>query len=136
MQNHGLGIHSDNIWADSTTEGILKYLKTYSVDLSNQPNYLGCLKNSFHWVILDRNDWLSNVFTILYVIQIMNLQFHATKKLSCQKNYLSILDQLDMSNPMIVGEFGYLRNRKMFHLIKKLSRILKIPKVCSYLWSM
>ena len=47
-------------------------------------------------------------------------------------NYLSILDQLDMSNLMIVGEFGYLRNRKMFHLIKKLSRILKIPKVCSY----
>ena len=33
-------------------------------------------------------------------------------------NYLSILDQLDMSNPMIVGEFGCLRNRKMFHLMK------------------
>ena len=33
-------------------------------------------------------------------------------------NYLSMLDQLDMSNPMIVGEFGYLRNRKMFHLMK------------------
>ena len=33
-------------------------------------------------------------------------------------NYLSILDQLDMSNPMIIGELGYLRNRKMFHLMK------------------
>ena len=33
-------------------------------------------------------------------------------------NYLSMLDQLDMSNPMIVGEFGYLRNQKMFHLMK------------------
>ena len=33
-------------------------------------------------------------------------------------NYLSILDQLDMSNPMIVGEFEYLRNRNMFHLMK------------------
>ena len=32
--------------------------------------------------------------------------------------YLSILDQLDMSNPMIIGELGYLRNRKMFHLMK------------------
>ena len=33
-------------------------------------------------------------------------------------NYLSILDQLDMSNPIIIGEVGYLRNRKMFHLMK------------------
>ena len=33
-------------------------------------------------------------------------------------NYLSILDQLGMSNPMIIGELGYLRNRKMFHLMK------------------
>ena len=33
-------------------------------------------------------------------------------------NYLSILDQLDMSNPMIIGELGYLRNRKMFHFMK------------------
>ena len=33
-------------------------------------------------------------------------------------NYLSILNKLDMSNPMVVGEFGYLRNRKMFHLMK------------------
>ena len=33
-------------------------------------------------------------------------------------NYLSMLDQLDMPNPMIVGEFGYLRNRNMFHLMK------------------
>ena len=33
-------------------------------------------------------------------------------------NYLSLLDQLDMSNPMIIGELGYLRNQKMFHLMK------------------
>ena len=33
-------------------------------------------------------------------------------------NYISILDQLDMSNPMIIGELGYLRNQKMFHLMK------------------
>ena len=33
-------------------------------------------------------------------------------------NYLSILDKLDMYNPVIIGEFGYLRNRKMFHLMK------------------
>ena len=33
-------------------------------------------------------------------------------------NYLSILDQLDMSNPMIIGELGYLRSQKMFHLMK------------------
>ena len=33
-------------------------------------------------------------------------------------NYLSILDQLGMSNPMIIGELGYLRNQKMFHLMK------------------
>ena len=33
-------------------------------------------------------------------------------------NYLSILNKLDMSNPMVVGEFGYLRNQKMFHLMK------------------
>ena len=32
--------------------------------------------------------------------------------------YLSILDQLDMANPMIIGELGYLRNQKMFHLMK------------------
>ena len=33
-------------------------------------------------------------------------------------NYLSMLDQLGMSNPMIIGELGYLRNQKMFHLMK------------------
>ena len=33
-------------------------------------------------------------------------------------NYLSILDKLDMYNPVIIGELGYLRNRKMFHLMK------------------
>ena len=33
-------------------------------------------------------------------------------------NYLSMLNKLDMSNPMVVGEFGYLRSRKMFHLMK------------------
>ena len=32
--------------------------------------------------------------------------------------YLSILDQLDMANPMIIGELGYLRSRKNFHLMK------------------
>ena len=33
-------------------------------------------------------------------------------------NYLSILDQLEMANPIIIGELGYLRNPKMFHLMK------------------
>ena len=33
-------------------------------------------------------------------------------------NYLSMLNKLDMSNPMVVGESEYLRNRKMFHLMK------------------
>ena len=33
-------------------------------------------------------------------------------------NYLSILDRLNMSNPMIVGELEYLRNQNMFHLMK------------------
>ena len=44
MQNHGLGIHIDKIWADSTTKNTLIYLKTYSADLPNWPKYLGYLK--------------------------------------------------------------------------------------------
>jgi hypothetical protein len=38
MQNHGLGIHSD--------KNTLKYLKTYSADLPNQPKYLEYLKKA------------------------------------------------------------------------------------------
>jgi hypothetical protein len=38
MQNNRLGIHSDKIWADSTTQNTLKYLTTY---LANRPKYLG-----------------------------------------------------------------------------------------------
>ena len=33
-------------------------------------------------------------------------------------NYLSLLDTLHMSNPMIIGELRYLRNQNMFHLMK------------------
>ena len=33
-------------------------------------------------------------------------------------NYLSMLNKLDVSNPMVVGESEYLINRKMFHLMK------------------
>ena len=42
MQNHKLqGIHSDKIWADSTTKNTLKCFKTYSTDLPKSANYLG-----------------------------------------------------------------------------------------------
>ena len=52
-------------------------------------------------------EWILFVFLLIHTV-------FATESF----NYLSILDQLDMSNPMIVGEFGYLRNRNMFHLMK------------------
>ena len=44
MQNHRLGIHSDKIWADSTTKNTLKYHTTASADLPNRLKYLGYLK--------------------------------------------------------------------------------------------
>ena len=44
MQNHGLGIHSDKIWAASSTKNTLEHLKTYSADLPNRSKYLGYLK--------------------------------------------------------------------------------------------
>ena len=45
--NHGLGIHSNKILADSSnTKNTLKYyLTTYSAGLSNGPKYLEYLKN-------------------------------------------------------------------------------------------
>ena len=52
-------------------------------------------------------DWIVFAFLLIHVV-------FATKSF----NYLSILDKLDMSNPMIVGELGYLRNQHMFHLMK------------------
>ena len=45
MQYHKLGIHSDKIWADSTTKSALKYLKIFPTDLSNQLKCLGFKKN-------------------------------------------------------------------------------------------
>ena len=36
MQNHGLEIHSEKMWADITNQNTLKYLKTYSADLPNR----------------------------------------------------------------------------------------------------
>ena len=36
MQNQELGIHSDKIWADSTTKYNLKYLTTSLADLPNR----------------------------------------------------------------------------------------------------
>ena len=43
--NHGLGIHSDKILADSSnTKNTLKYLTTYSAGLPNGPKYLEYLK--------------------------------------------------------------------------------------------
>ena len=50
---------------------------------------------------------------ILFAILLLPMVF-ATESY----NYLSLLNQLDMSNPMVVSEFGYLRNQKMFHLMK------------------
>ena len=50
MQNYKLGIHRDKIWADSTTKNTLKYLKSYSADLPNQPKYIGYFKKCSHWV--------------------------------------------------------------------------------------
>ena len=50
---------------------------------------------------------------ILFAILLLSMVF-ATESY----NYLSLLNQLDMSNPMVVSEFGNLRNQKMFHLMK------------------
>jgi len=60
MQNYGLQIPSDKIWADSTIKNTLKYLKTFLADLPNRPKYLGYLKKSSHLVsvvcaVNDRN---------------------------------------------------------------------------------
>ena len=44
MQNHQLGIQSDKIWENSTTQNTLKYLTTYCADPPNWPKYLGHLK--------------------------------------------------------------------------------------------
>ena len=41
MQNHGLGINSEKIWAESSTKNTLKYLTTYLANLPNRPNHLG-----------------------------------------------------------------------------------------------
>ena len=46
MQNLRLGIQSDKIWADSTTQSTLKYLAIYSADMPNWPRYLGYLKKT------------------------------------------------------------------------------------------
>ena len=54
LQNHRLGIHSNKIWADSTTQNTLEYLTTCLADLSNRPKYLGYLKTSSHWVSIVR----------------------------------------------------------------------------------
>ena len=43
MQNYGLELHFDKIWADSTTKNTLKYLTTYTFDLPYRPKYLGYL---------------------------------------------------------------------------------------------
>ena len=45
---------------------------------------------------------------ILFAILLLSMVF-ATESY----NYLSLLNQLDMSNPMVVSEFGNLRNQKM-----------------------
>ena len=39
IQNLRLGIHIDQIWADSITKNTLKYLTTYMVDLPNRRKY-------------------------------------------------------------------------------------------------
>ena len=44
LNNSKLQIHSDKIWADSSTQNTLKYLKTNSADLSDWPKYLRYLK--------------------------------------------------------------------------------------------
>ena len=50
---------------------------------------------------------------ILFSFLLIHMVF-ATESL----NYLSMLNRLHMSNPIIVGELGYLRNQNMFHLMK------------------
>ena len=54
-KNHGLGIHSDKTWADTSTKNTLKYITTYSADLPNRLKYLGYLKKTSHWVSIVRD---------------------------------------------------------------------------------
>ena len=48
MQNHGLEIHIDKIWAwaVSTTQNTQQNLTTYTADLPKQPKYLEHLKKA------------------------------------------------------------------------------------------
>ena len=52
MQNHGQGIESDKIWADSTTQNILKYLTLgiWPICPIGQNIWDMYLKKSSHWV--------------------------------------------------------------------------------------
>ena len=64
MQNHELGIHTNKIWADSTTKNTLKYLETYSADLSKWAKIFGILKKISLRV---RSPWVVALLSKLWI---------------------------------------------------------------------